>query len=103
MTACAAAAVFALSALSACGGGDDFCDVAKDVQESNPDPSMEDMADGLAEMADAAPDEIKDDIQRLSDAFDDPANADPDALTAAAANVSAYASKNCDGLDLGEI
>ena len=103
LTRCAAVLVLASAALTACGGGsDDLCDVTKKLQETSPsDPSLDELADAFSKMADAAPDEIKDDLELIAEGFEDPTGADSAELTEAAARVDAYLSEECD-IDLGD-
>ena len=113
-----AAALFALVALvvplTACGGDDDggggsvqaYCDLsnAGDGREDFPSD------DELDEIADAAPDEIDDDIElvvdRIKEANDDPESAeevfdDPE-VTEALENIEAFETENCDAAEAEE-
>ncbi len=94
-----AAAIMAAGTLSACGGGDDeFCEVGDDFDASSMS-SPEDATKALDEMADKAPDEIKDDIETVRDgmekAQDDPASIDSDAMMKSAENIQDWGQENC--------
>lgn len=78
---------------AACGGDDDgggsasgFCDLARDYDEefADSEPSDAEAKDALDRLADAAPDEISDDVQSVVDALDaiQEAGTDPERLAA---------------------
>lgn len=97
----AAAAIMAVATLTACGGGDDFCEVGSDLDSF--DPGSSEVKDAMDDAVDAAPDEIKSDVETLRDFMDeyDPENPEASADMAAdvqpaAENVSNYVSENCD-------
>lgn len=97
-----AAAIMAAGTLTACGGGDDFCEVGDDVESFSPD-NMDDAADVMDDAVDAAPDEIKGDVEELRDFIDSYDKDDPEAsmegaqkVGPAAKNVQDYISENCD-------
>ncbi|MDN5852935.1 MAG: hypothetical protein L0K86_08825 [Actinomycetia bacterium] len=96
-----AAAIMAAGTLSACGGGDDFCEVGSDLESF--DPSSSGTQDALDEAVDAAPDEIKGDVETLRDFLKDYDEENPEASADAAAevgpaaeNVQNYVSENCE-------
>jgi hypothetical protein len=73
-----AATAFAASLLSGCGGGgstDSYCDSLEKTQKDFDDfesadfSNFDDFTDRVEELADEAPDEVKDDWKVLSDAF----------------------------------
>jgi hypothetical protein len=71
-----AATAFAASLLSGCGGGTDaYCDTLESTQndfedfESADFSNFDEFTDRVEELADEAPDEVKDDWQILADAF----------------------------------
>lgn len=100
-----AAAIMATGTLTACGGGDDFCDVGGDLTSSDFTEGSDEAKNALDDAVDAAPDEIKGDLETLRDGYeaamaakDDPEAAsdiDMDALSEANSNVSDYVSENC--------
>ncbi|UYM07256.1 hypothetical protein [Solicola gregarius] len=101
----AAAAIMAVATLTACGGGDDFCDVGKDVNTADFEPGSDEAKDLMDEAVDKAPDEIKDDMETLRDVAgidtsDPEAMEDAQDLAAdagpAAENVGNYVDENCD-------
>jgi len=68
------AAVLSLGTLTACGGGgDDFCDQAKDAESQfeDLDPTESEQLDAFNELVDSAPDEIKSEMENLAGAFED--------------------------------
>ena len=110
-----AAAVLAGTGLTACGGGsnEDFCALADDVESSNLDANnMDDVKSVLDDAVDAAPDDIKGDVETIRDALEDLdpenmdlENMDEDAMAEmeetgkkveeAGANIEAYVKDNC--------
>ncbi len=111
-----AAAVLAGTGLTGCGGdsSEDFCALADDVQSSDlgADANMDDVREALDEAVDAAPDDIKGDVETIRDALDDfdpenmdLENMDEDAMAEmeetskrveeAGANIEAYVNDNC--------
>lgn len=117
------ATAMALS-LAACGGdsgSDEYCDLLTSTEEklsgltpnpSDPD-SMSEMSGALQEVADAAPDDIKGDWEKMTEAFEkiadiDLTNPDPSALealssddlTTASENITKHAKEEC-GVDMG--
>lgn len=106
----ATSAVFAAAMLGGCGGDSDFCSEAKDILEGSStavDPTdpdaLQKTADQFGELADNAPDEIKDDFTVMADqlqavAEGDPeaiAELDPEALTEAGTNIQKWGDENC--------
>jgi hypothetical protein len=79
LTSMLTATVFAASLLSGCGNGggstDSYCDTLESTQknfedfESSDFSSFDEFTDKVEELADEAPDEIKDDWKVLADAF----------------------------------
>jgi len=75
----AAAAVLGTSLLSGCGGDDggDYCDTLSSMRDevTSLDPSgaggFEELREVTGDLADAAPDEVADDWEAISKAFDD--------------------------------
>ena len=74
----AAAAVLGTSLLSGCGGdGEDYCDTLSSTREefaaldSGELGSFDDFRDATNDLADAAPDEVADDWERIQEGFDD--------------------------------
>ncbi|MBA2445313.1 MAG: hypothetical protein H0V49_08280 [Nocardioidaceae bacterium] len=101
-----AVALFTLGTLTACGSdSDEFC---KQVKEADTAPSADlDPAEVQAkfdEIANSAPDELKDDFDALSEIdLTDPASLDPDSaeqITQAVENITKFAQDEC-GVDLG--
>lgn len=97
-----AAAIMAAGTLTACGGGDDFCDVGGDVENFSPD-NIDEAKGVMDDAVDAAPDEIKDDVETLRDFIDSYDKDNPEAsmegaedVAPAAENVTDYMSENCD-------
>ena len=102
-----AAAIMAAGTLTACGGGDDeFCDVGNDLEMSDFSEGSDEAKNALDDAVDAAPDDIKGDVETLRDTFetaqeaqDDPeaaADLDMDAVNEANENVSNYVDENCE-------
>ena len=96
-----AAAIMAAGTLTACGGSDDFCDAGGDLDSF--DPGSSEVKDAMDDAVDAAPDEIKGDVETLRDFLNDYDPEDPEAAADAAAevgpaaeNVSKYVDENCD-------
>lgn len=99
MTGVVAAALLVPS-LAACGGGDDsdFCEYGSDLDIASADSA--EVKEELQKAADAAPDEIKDDIQLVVDSLDamesgDMENLDQDGLMEASTNITNWVSENC--------
>jgi hypothetical protein len=76
LTSMLAATAFAASLLSGCGGGtDSYCDTLESTQknfedfESSDFSNFDEFTDKVEELADEAPDEVKDDWKVLADAF----------------------------------
>lgn len=97
-----AVAVFSVSALSACGGGDDsksFCEQAKAEGTNAADMSADEIGKKFQDLADAAPAELKDDFNTLGDVdFSDISNIDPSKapdMQKAISNISDYIDKKC--------
>ncbi|WP_109473548.1 hypothetical protein [Ornithinimicrobium cavernae] len=90
------AAALLVPALTACGGGNSFCDAAPEDVDTN-DPAA--MQAALEEVADEAPDEIRDDvdviIEQLRLVEEDPTSIDVDALNTAVAELTAWEEENC--------
>lgn len=91
-----ASAALLFPSLAACGGGNDFCEQAPDVDASDPGA----VGDALEGLVDDAPEEIKDDLQVMVDEFnkfeEDPTTVDAEALTEASNNLVAWTNENCD-------
>ncbi len=102
LTSMLAATAFTASLLSGCGGGgtDEYCDTLESTQKNFDDfesadfSNFEEFTDRVDELADNAPDEVKDDWKVLADAF----NAFVDALDKAGLNPS-----DLEGLASGEL
>lgn len=89
----AASVAIGAAALVGCGGGDeDFCGQSEDLEGQQEMPS----SDELQDIVDDAPDEIRDDVQTVFDAIEDPATADQAAVTEAGDNIDAWISENCE-------
>jgi hypothetical protein len=76
LTSMLAATAFTASLLSGCGGGtDSYCDTLESTQknfddfESSDFSNFDEFTDKVEELADEAPDEVKDDWKVLADAF----------------------------------
>jgi hypothetical protein len=76
LTSVLAATVLGASLLTGCSGGtDDYCDTLKSTQDDFEDfeaadfSNFDEFTDRVEELADDAPDEIKDDWKVLADAF----------------------------------
>jgi hypothetical protein len=76
LTSMLAVTAFAASLLSGCGGGtDSYCDALESTQKDFEDfeaadfSNFEDFTDRVDELADEAPDEVKDDWETLGDAL----------------------------------
>ncbi|UPK74948.1 hypothetical protein MU582_21360 [Nocardioidaceae bacterium SCSIO 66511] len=92
-----AAAIMAAGTLTACGGGDDFCDAGGDLDSFDPESS--ETKDAIDDAVDAAPDEIKDDMELLRDVVNDPESVsemDPEEVSSASTNITEYVDENCD-------
>jgi hypothetical protein len=73
------------TALVGCGGGstEDFCSVGDDIEAVDPtaaDFDNEAFQDALADAVEAAPDDIKADVETLRDAFEGVDLSDPEAI-----------------------
>ena len=94
MTGVVAAALMVPS-LTACGGNS-FCDAAPEDIDTN-DPAA--MKKAIEDIADEAPDEIRDDIDVIIKQLDlvesDPASIDVDALTKATDELTKWEEENC--------
>lgn len=90
------AAALMVPTLAACGGNDDFCDAAPTDIDTN-DPAA--MQEALEDIADQAPDEVRDDIdviiEQLRLVEEDPANIDVDAVNTAVNNLTEWEEENC--------
>ena len=101
------AAVLSLGTLTACGGGgDDFCDQAKDAESQfkDLDPTESEQLDAFNELVDSAPDEIKTEMENLASAFEDIENVDPadaEGLQQDSEKITEYLETECD-IDTGE-
>lgn len=87
--------------LAACGGDDDFCEVGGDLDSSDMDPSDPAAAkDTMQELADQAPDEIKDDfevmVEQLELVESDPTSIDAAAMQEAVENITTWGQENCE-------
>ncbi|WP_116946896.1 hypothetical protein [Jiangella endophytica] len=99
----AAALVLGLTACSS-DGGSDYCDLLSDDSGlSDFDPSdeaaMEEAANRVQEVVDAAPDDIKADWETFATAIEDPEAAaadDPEAFMTAMENITQHAQDECD-------
>lgn len=90
------AAALMVPALAACGGNDDFCEAApEDIDTSDPAA----MQEALEDIADQAPDEVRDDvdviIEQLRLVEEDPASIDVDAVNTAVDNLATWEEENC--------
>jgi hypothetical protein len=88
----------------ACGGKDEseaFCDVAREVEETDPSqPDLDEIRRLTEELRDAAPDEIKDEAETFAEGIEQLAEGDTSALTdefnEAAEKIGEYGQENCD-------
>lgn len=73
------AAVLSLGGLTACGGGDDdYCDAVKAAVANDDDMSQEDALAVFEDLAEIAPDEIKDDFDQITSLSDTAESLSPD-------------------------
>ncbi len=83
----AAGVLLAGTGLVACGGGDsaeDFCAVGDELNSLDPtsgELDADELQQALDDAVDAAPDEIKDDVELLRSTFEDVDFSDPEALS----------------------
>jgi len=83
----AGAILLACTGLVGCGGDstEDFCNVGDDLQAVNPaeaDFDSEAFQDALADAVDTAPDDIREDLETVRDAFEGVDLSDPEAIAA---------------------
>lgn len=99
MTGVVAAALM-IPSLTACGGGDSFCDAAPSDLDVN-DPAA--LKTAFEDIVDEAPDEVKDDveviIEQLGAIEEDPTNLDVDAMTKATDELVKWEEENCSNDD----
>jgi len=76
--------LLACTVLVGCGGStEDFCNVGDDIEAIDPadaDFDSDDFQDALADAVDAAPDDIRDDLETVRDAFEGVDLSDPEAI-----------------------
>jgi hypothetical protein len=88
----AASVAISAASLVGCGGGDDdFCGTSEDLEGQQEMPSSQELQD----IVDDAPDEIRDDVQTVFDALEDPASADQAEAEEAGENIDAWIDENC--------
>ena len=93
----ASAAVLALAALTGCGGGstEEFCQLNEQAEQLDIDAESQEVQDSLDELAGAAPDEIKDDVETIREAVDNPGDADQQQVQEASDNIESFIEENC--------
>ncbi len=102
----AAGVLVSLGALTGCSGGDgsDYCNRVRDnaenktldnIDATSPDGVKKFLAEAKKLQADA-PADVKDDYAKVVQAFEDPTNLDPAAVTKSIDSIQKYDEDNCD-------
>lgn len=87
-----------------CGGNDEseaFCEVAREVEETDPSqPDLDEIRRLTEDLRDAAPDEIKDEAETFAEGIEQLAQGDTSVLTdefnEAAERIGEYGEEHCD-------